>query len=113
MDRAERIGRSIVTVAQMQAIEQSMFEAGMPVAALMEKAALKLCDRLTQLYPASTTVGILVGTGHNGGDALVLARELYLQGYGVKLHCPTPPTKELTLTHLNYARRLGLSYAPT
>jgi ADP-dependent NAD(P)H-hydrate dehydratase / NAD(P)H-hydrate epimerase len=109
MDRQERISRSIVTAAQMQAMEQGMFEAGMPVAALMEKAALKLVDRVIQLYPPSTTVGILVGTGHNGGDALVLARELHLQGYGVRLHCPTPPTKDLTLTHLAYARRLGIS----
>ncbi|NJM47995.1 MAG: NAD(P)H-hydrate epimerase, partial [Alkalinema sp. RU_4_3] len=108
MDRQERIGRSIVTVDQMQAIEQSMFEAGMPVAALMEKAALKLVDRLMQLYLAPSQVGILVGTGHNGGDALVVARELSLQGYEIKLHCPVNPTKELTLTHLNYARRLGL-----
>jgi ADP-dependent NAD(P)H-hydrate dehydratase / NAD(P)H-hydrate epimerase len=108
MDRQERINRSIVTAAEMQAIERSMFGAGMPVAALMEKAALRLCDRLTQFYPSTTTIGILVGTGHNGGDALVVARELYLQGYGVKLYCPTPPTKELTLNHLAYARCLGI-----
>jgi ADP-dependent NAD(P)H-hydrate dehydratase / NAD(P)H-hydrate epimerase len=108
MDRQERIGRSIVTVAQMRAIEQSMFDAGMPVAALMEKAGLRLCDRLRQLYPTPSQVGILVGTGHNGGDALVVARELSLQGYEVKLYCPVSPQKELTLTHLNYARRLGI-----
>jgi NAD(P)H-hydrate repair Nnr-like enzyme with NAD(P)H-hydrate epimerase domain len=41
----------VVTAAQMQELEEQMFAAGLPVAALMEKAALRLGDRLQQLYP--------------------------------------------------------------
>ena len=42
----------IVTIAQMHAIENLIFQSGMPVAALMEKVALRIVQRLAQLYPA-------------------------------------------------------------
>ncbi len=108
MKREEWIGRSIVTAQEMQHIETVMFDAGMSVAGLMEKAGVRLGDRLVQLYGPEQSVGILVGTGHNGGDALVIARELYLRGYSVTIHCPQEPTKNLTQDHLDYARHLGI-----
>ena len=58
----------------MRQIEQRSFDAGMPVAALMEKVAGLLTRWMRDRYPASQcqTVGVLVGPGPNGGDALVL-----------------------------------------
>jgi ADP-dependent NAD(P)H-hydrate dehydratase / NAD(P)H-hydrate epimerase len=108
-DQVESI---IVSAQEMQQIEAKIFSAGMPVPALMEKAARLCCDRLQDLYPLSqvTTVGILVGPGHNGGDALVIARELYLAGYEVKVYRPFSKLKDLTANHVNYVTSLGIAF---
>lgn len=106
--RLEQIHRTIVTAAQMRSIEQRLFDAGMPVSALMEKVAGRLSDRIASLYSSACKVGILVGSGHNGGDALVVARELHFRGYDVRLCCPFSRCKELTTSHLQYAKSLGI-----
>ncbi|MEC4891894.1 MAG: NAD(P)H-hydrate dehydratase [Oscillatoria sp. PMC 1051.18] len=100
----------VVSAAQMQEIEGRIFAAGMPVAALMEKVAVDLAQRIICLFPDDqiSRVGILVGPGHNGGDALVVARELHLAGYQVVLCRPIPKAKELTQQHANYAANLGI-----
>lgn len=100
----------IITTAQMMAIEAQVFAAGMPVAALMEKAAMTLTHAILalEITPAVKTVGILVGPGHNGGDALVVAREFALRGREVWLYVPVEPSKPLTQNHLDYADYLGL-----
>jgi NAD(P)H-hydrate epimerase len=94
----------------MQAIESAMFEAGMPVAALMEKAAQRMTAWVIDQFPHTTygQVGVLVGPGHNGGDALVMARELASAGYGVQIISPFERHKSLTADHLRYAQALGL-----
>ena len=102
----------VVSASQMQQIEEQVFNAGMPVAALMEKAARLCAERIQNLYPRSkfTVVGILVGSGHNGGDALVIARELYLAGYQVEIYRPFFKLKTLTSQHSNYANSLGINF---
>ncbi len=112
MQPKQELNSIVVTAEQMAKIEGKIFEAGMPVAALMEKAALLMCQRIQQLYPLHTVskVGVLVGPGHNGGDALVIARELHLQGYDVCLYRPIAKLKELTQKHANYAHSLGIPY---
>ncbi|OUC16063.1 MAG: bifunctional ADP-dependent (S)-NAD(P)H-hydrate dehydratase/NAD(P)H-hydrate epimerase [Alkalinema sp. CACIAM 70d] len=115
LGRNEVLNRVLVTAAQMQAIEARVFAAGMPIAALMEKVAGLIAQRVMELYPQSQhpqpqslRIAVLVGSGHNGGDALVVARELHLQGYQVMLCCPMTQLKDLTQTHLNYAISLGI-----
>ncbi|MGG6269167.1 NAD(P)H-hydrate dehydratase [Leptolyngbya sp. AN03gr2] len=105
--RLEQIHRTIVTADQMRSIEHRLFDAGMPVAALMEKVSGRLSDRISNLFPPCK-VGVLVGSGHNGGDALVVARELHFRGYEVRLCCPFSRFKELTDSHLRYAKSLGI-----
>jgi len=109
-NRQEQIEQVVVTAQQMREIEGRIFEAGMPVAALMEKVAGLIADRIQALYPLSQTprVGVLVGPGHNGGDALVVARELHLQGYNVLIYRPITKVKELTANHAQYAASLGI-----
>lgn len=104
------IQRYLVTAAEMQGIEQRLFEAGMPVAALMEKVGQRLTAQFCLDYPRSQfgRVTVLVGTGHNGGDGLVVARELHHRGYQVRLIRPISKLKPLTAQHYQYAQHLGL-----
>ena len=88
LTRNEHISQIIVTAAQMRDIEAQIFAAGMPVPALMEKVAGLITKHIQNIVqnnmfpssssssptPSSPQAGILVGPGHNGGDALVVAR---------------------------------------
>jgi ADP-dependent NAD(P)H-hydrate dehydratase / NAD(P)H-hydrate epimerase len=107
LTRLEQLSRIIVTADQMRSIENRLFDAGMPVAALMEKVAGRLSDRIAERFPACK-VGILVGSGHNGGDALVVARELHFRGYGVRVCYPFSRFKDLTAAHFQYVKSLGI-----
>lgn len=102
----------IVTTAEMQAIEGAIFNAGLPVPALMEKVGQRLSHFLQSHFPKAQypCVGVLVGPGHNGGDALVVARELWHQGYRVKLWQPFERLKSLTADHARYAQFLGIPF---
>jgi ADP-dependent NAD(P)H-hydrate dehydratase / NAD(P)H-hydrate epimerase len=104
------IQSTVVTAEQMRSIESQMFRSGIPIVALMEKVGGLIARRIQSLYPNSqlTRIGILVGPGHNGGDALVVGRELFSQGYSVSLYCPFTRLKELTASHARYAQYLGI-----
>jgi NAD(P)H-hydrate epimerase len=129
-NRQEKISQVIVTAVQMRDIEDRIFAAGMPVVALMEKVAGLIARRIQEIPPTppkkggyilsntpflrisaqagGSRVGILVGPGHNGGDALVVARELHFRGYEVWIYSPFSKFKELTSQHLQYAQSLGI-----
>ncbi len=100
---------------QMAALEAELFASGLPVEALMEKAALAVSRRLLALrdrggagrIPAEGVV-VLVGPGHNGGDGLVVGRELHLAGIPVRLWTPFERRKPLTEQHWMHARWLGI-----
>ncbi|MCT0218000.1 NAD(P)H-hydrate epimerase [Synechococcus sp. CS-1329] len=99
----------LVSAGQMAQLEQQLFESGLPVEALMEKAALAISARLLN-EPEALRQGalVLVGPGHNGGDALVVARELHLAGVRVRLWSPFERHKPLTEAHWRHARWLGI-----
>jgi NAD(P)H-hydrate epimerase len=96
----------LVDSATMAALEEELFASGLPVASLMEKAALALSRRLLEHPPEAALV--LVGPGHNGGDGLVVARELHLAGIPVRIWAPFPHPKPLTEAHLRHALWLGI-----
>jgi hydroxyethylthiazole kinase-like uncharacterized protein yjeF len=102
----------LVSGGQMAALEQQLFASGLPVEALMEKAALAVARRLQQpdWWPQLQRSGalVLVGPGHNGGDGLVVARDLHLAGIAVRLWSPFERHKPLTAAHLRHARWLGI-----
>jgi NAD(P)H-hydrate epimerase len=100
----------VVTADQMRRIEGVMFDQGMPVPALMEKVAGLITAWLIEHFSPSdyAQVGVLVGPGHNGGDALVVARELWFKGYGVTICCPLDKQKPLTADHLRFVQSLGI-----
>ena len=77
----------------------------------MEKVAGLIARRVATLFPDTRQhIGVLVGPGHNGGDALVVARELHFKGYTVSLYCPFPTLKDLTAKHHRYCKELGMRF---
>ena len=109
----------LVSAAEMVALEQQLFASGLPVEALMEKAALAMVRRLRKRlgagrqepnppWLAAAGVLVLVGPGHNGGDGLVIARELHLAGIPVRLWTPFERHRPLTEAHLRHALWLGI-----
>ena len=103
----------LVTSAEMANLEEQLFASGLPVEALMEKAALAVTARLRQddCWPRLQRNGalVLVGPGHNGGDGLVVARELQLAGIAVRIWSPFERHKPLTAAHRRHAHWLGIS----
>ncbi|MGC9505941.1 NAD(P)H-hydrate dehydratase [Baaleninema sp.] len=112
----DAIDRVIVTAEQMASIESRQFEAGMPVSALMEKAASRTAARLMAIldrdFPQPHPhIGVLAGPGHNGGDALVIARELHVRGFPVSVYRPLgDKAKSLTSQQAQYVRHLGVPF---
>ncbi|MBE9077753.1 NAD(P)H-hydrate dehydratase [Romeria aff. gracilis LEGE 07310] len=115
LHRTQHIPRFLVTAEQMQQIEGRVFAAGMPVSALMEKVSGLIARQISEHYPVSQAarVGVLVGPGHNGGDALVVARELHSQGYQVQICQPLDKAKQLTADQARYAQHLGIPFVPS
>ncbi|MFO0016386.1 MAG: NAD(P)H-hydrate dehydratase [Synechococcaceae cyanobacterium] len=105
----------LVTTALMTELEETLFASGLPVEALMEKAALSLSRSLLRELghqhgtpSREVDVLVLVGPGHNGGDGLVVARELFLADVPVRIWCPFERLKPLTEAHRRHARWLGI-----
>jgi len=93
----------------MVALEQEWLASGLPVPALMEKVGLAMaawCLARPQLLRDGVLV--LVGPGHNGGDGLVVARELFQAGVAVRLWCPLPLRQPLTQEHHRHLHWLGV-----
>ena len=87
----------VVYSKQMLDLENEIFSQGMPQEALIEKVGIQLSKwlfkRKSQLKEG---VVVFLGPGHNGGDGAVIAKELFINGYLVKLWCPFP----VSYTHL-------------
>ena len=52
---------------------------------LMENACRAIFNWFTENYNVGCTIGIICGTGNNGGDGLGVARMLEYGGYNVKV----------------------------
>ena len=99
----------MVSSEQMQNIEKEMFSMGMPVEALMEKVGIGISSWILDRHGLIENGAIvLVGPGHNGGDGLVVARELYMAGVDISIWCPFPLKKQLTQKHFDYAMQIGI-----
>ncbi|RMG68618.1 MAG: NAD(P)H-hydrate dehydratase, partial [Nitrospirae bacterium] len=63
---------------------------GIPSMVLMERAGLSVVKRIRERFSPEQPVTILSGGGNNGGDGLVIARELTRAGYSVKTFLLSP-----------------------
>lgn len=69
----------VLTAAQMREVDRRTTEMGIPGLVLMENAGQRVVELLAEKFAplASQRVAILCGKGNNGGDGMVVARQLY------------------------------------
>ena len=80
----------VLTVAQMRAAEQAVFDSGVSVDALMERAGRGAAEYVWRMA-AGRPVTILCGPGNNGGDGYVIAEALRERGLAVQVVAPVEP----------------------
>lgn len=81
----------VVTAAEMRNIDKITIEdVGIPGIVLMETAGSEIVHRIECCYPNAHRIGIFVGKGNNGGDGLVIARQLAHSGYEVYIFLVSP-----------------------
>lgn len=74
-----------VTAQEMREIDRiTVEEYGIPGIVLMERAGLAVASKVRELCHQRKAV-VLCGGGNNGGDGLVVARDLYNCGYNLKV----------------------------
>jgi hydroxyethylthiazole kinase-like uncharacterized protein yjeF len=77
----------LVSVAEMQKLEQAADAAGHSYASMMESAGAAVARLVTERYGVlRPVVLVLVGPGNNGGDGLVCARRLHQAGITVLVY---------------------------
>ncbi|MEH7467411.1 NAD(P)H-hydrate epimerase, partial [Priestia megaterium] len=74
----------IVTNQEMYQVDDYMMNTiGMSEESLMENAGQAAANALSERIKKHETIGLLIGTGNNGGDGFVIARALKSKGYEV------------------------------
>ena len=75
----------VVTAEEMRLIDgKTITKYGIPGPTLMERAGLAVAVRIMELFDKRKVL-VLAGTGNNGGDGLVAARNLFDRGWNVKV----------------------------
>lgn len=76
--------KQLLSGEQMHAVDKYNIEKmGMPSSVLMERAALACANIIKDRFDRSNKIGVICGTGNNGGDGVAIARILHLSGYDV------------------------------
>ncbi len=102
----------ILDAAQMRAFDNNTIESHhIPSLVLMERAALACCNKIKELQPVGSKLGVLAGPGNNGGDGVAIARILHLAGYHVSLIILGDSSKysDSLKTELDIASSYGLN----
>ncbi|ADC88798.1 carbohydrate kinase, YjeF related protein [Thermocrinis albus DSM 14484] len=96
-------------VLKAHEMAQADREGGIPSLVLMERAGLGVCRVIREYFRDVRKVLVLVGKGNNGGDGLVVARQLHLWGYKVDYFMVQgEDLKGDALTQLNILKTIGL-----
>ena len=84
----------VLSAAQMRQLDEETIEAAkVPGRALMELAAdgiVRRIEALQEQHQTEPAVLVLVGSGNNGGDGLVVARRLFVRGWKVEVVLTKP-----------------------
>ncbi|MBI1927895.1 NAD(P)H-hydrate dehydratase [Candidatus Poribacteria bacterium] len=101
----------VVTANEMRRIDQQTIERiGIPGVVLMENAGSAVVRAIQRHFPECKRIAVMVGKGNNGGDGLVVARQLALAGRAVQIFLVSPPERFTgdALTNLHIAQNLHL-----
>src|SRR5688572_15153365 len=104
---------ALVTAAEMRALEARAVELGTTEDKLMEQSGAGLAEVVRQFWPRPGYAMVFAGKGHNGGDALVLARHLVNDGWEVEARplWPEDTWRPLTLEKWQAVRDHGIAVA--
>jgi hydroxyethylthiazole kinase-like uncharacterized protein yjeF len=78
----------ILTAAEMREVDRRTVEAGIPGIVLMENAGHRVVEFLAEQFAplGEQRIVVLCGKGNNGGDGLVIARQLHTRFAPASLH---------------------------
>lgn len=100
----------VVTAEEMRRIDRETIDSiGIPGHVLMERAGAAVARNIKELYGRRKTI-VLAGGGNNGGDGIVVGRELFNSGWNVKilLLIKEDRLSPDCLTQLRIAKKVGL-----
>jgi hydroxyethylthiazole kinase-like uncharacterized protein yjeF len=104
----------VVTSVTMAEIDKRTIEEyGIPGLVLMERAGLAVVSRLKERFGRKRVV-VIVGPGNNGGDGMVVARQLHNEGWDVDVFLVSGPgnLKGDALSQHNSAKKIGVRMQP-
>ncbi len=104
----------VATAKEMQDIDRvTISRFGIAGTVLMERAGLSVVDKINALY-LGKKIAVLCGSGNNGGDGFVIARELHNQGRNVEVFMTSVPSKLKGDAKTNYdiAKKFGVPVFP-
>ena len=78
----------VLTAAQMREVDRRTIELGIPGIVLMENAGHRVVEFLARRFAplSAERIVVLCGKGNNGGDGLVIARQLLTRAHPESLH---------------------------
>jgi ADP-dependent NAD(P)H-hydrate dehydratase / NAD(P)H-hydrate epimerase len=78
----------VLTAAQMREVDRRTSELGVPTLILMENAGNRVLEIMAHAYAplAEHRIAVICGKGNNGGDGLVVARQLHTRIHPRALH---------------------------
>ncbi|NWF52259.1 MAG: NAD(P)H-hydrate dehydratase [Nitrospirae bacterium] len=83
----------VVTAKEMRTIDSKTIEEyGIPSSVLMERAGLAVTSRIKEIFSPRKVI-VFAGSGNNGGDGLVIARNLYNEGWDIRVFLTNMPEK--------------------
>ena len=89
----------VLTAAQMREVDRQTIELGIAEPALMENAAARVVELMAERFPplGEHRMVVLCGKGNNGGDGLVIARQLRMRFGPREVHVVrVEPADEIT-----------------